>query len=150
MRNYQGLLQKYLSKEISIDYKTCAYSFCLFLFYCGYLLLQGTYVASILYLVEIFVCTYIISYLQVYLFWNFDEAERIGIREAVGMLLSTILYTVASYFCGWFGKSLLVSAWFAVYLVFIFLSLFATNLIKRKIDTKELNQMLKGFQEGRG
>lgn len=141
--------KNYLSREISIDYKACAYFFCLFLFYCTYLLLQGTYVASILYLGEMFICTYIVSYLQVYLFWNFDEADRIGIKEAVGMLISALLYTLVSYLCGWFEKSLMASVYFMVYLVFIFLSLYVTNLIKRRIDTKELNQMLKGFKEGR-
>ncbi len=144
-----NFLQKYLSREISIDYKACAYFFCIFIFYCGYLLFQNIYVASILHLVEIFVCTYIISYLQVYLFWNFDEAERMGIKETVGLILSTILYTISSFFLGWFDHRIGISAWFTVYLLLVFMSIFVTNLIKRRIDTNELNQMLKGFKEGR-
>ena len=138
--------QSYLSKEISIDYKACAYFLCILAFYCVYLMLQGIYKVSILYLAEIFVSTYVIGYIQVYLFWNFDEADHLGTKEILGMLLSVGMYTLAGFFLGWFEKEW---DWFAIYLIFIFLSIFTVNYMKRKLDTKELNQMLKGFKEGR-
>ena len=85
-------LRKYLSNEIVIEYKACLYFFCLLVFYCVYLLWRNVYSASILYMVEMVLTSYIMGYLQNYVFHNFDEAERLGKKEVFAVLVSIRQY----------------------------------------------------------
>ena len=75
------LWERYLTKEIGIEFKACLYFFAILFFYCMYRILTGSLDASIIHMAEMIFACYIIGYIQVYLLWNFDEAEALGLKE---------------------------------------------------------------------
>lgn len=139
-------LRKYLSNEIAIEYKACLYFFCLLVFYCVYLLWRNVYSASILYMVEMVLTSYIMGYLQIYVFHNFDEAERLGKREILGIFCCTCIYTAVSFGFCWFERNLRVTAMFFVFIFFSYVCIYLNNKIKRMIDTERLNDMLTEYK----
>ena len=139
-------LRKYLSNEIVIEYKACLYFFCLLVFYCVYLLWRTVYSASILYMVEMVLTSYIMGYLQNYVFHNFDEAERLGKKEVFGILCCTCIYTAVSFGFRWFERNLRVTAMFFVFVFFSYVCIYLNNKIKRMIDTERLNGMLTEYK----
>lgn len=140
------LWELYLTKEIGIEFKSCLYFFAFLFFYCVYRVIGGVFVADMLHMLELILTCYIIGYLQVYLLWNFDEADSLGIRECFGMVLCTVLYCAVSYFFKWFDRSLLATAIFAVYILLTYLCVFFIYKSKRHIDDKRLNEDLRLFQ----
>ena len=139
--------KRYLSDEIAIEYKACLYFFVILFFYCVCLIWNGMYSARILYMAEMILTTYCIGYMQVYWLHNFDEAERLSGREAAAMFFCTGLYTGASFLFGWFGQNMAVTGIFFCYILFMYLCAYLANKIKRRIDTENLNKMLKEFKE---
>ena len=71
-----SLWEAYLTREIGIEFKACLYFFAILFFYCVYRLINGSREAGILEMAEMIVTCYIIGYIQVYVFGNFDEAEN--------------------------------------------------------------------------
>ncbi|MBR3524669.1 MAG: DUF3021 family protein [Lachnospiraceae bacterium] len=140
------LWERYLTREIGIEFKACLYFFAFLFFYCVWRMICGSFEASILHMGEMIVCCYVIGYVQVYAFGNFDEAECLKLKECAGMLLCTAVYGAVSYFCGWFEGKLLVTLCFAVYILLTYLCVFLIYRTKRKIDDKTLNEELKLFQ----
>ena len=143
---YSGF-KRYIRDEIAIEYKACLYFFAVLFFYCCYLIYNGIYSARILYMFEMIAATYFMGYLQVYGLHNFDEAERLSGREAAAMFFCTGLYTAVSYFCGWFGRNVVLTGIFFFYVLFLYWCAYLVNKIKRTIDTENLNKMLKEFKE---
>ncbi|MCR5501486.1 MAG: DUF3021 family protein [Lachnospiraceae bacterium] len=141
-----SLWERYLTKEIGIEFKACLYFFAVLFFYCIYRLLTGSKDAAILHMAEMIVSCYIIGYLQVYVFWNFDEADSFGIKEAAGVAVCTLIYGLLSYFLGWFGKNIFVTLGFAAYLVMTYACVILIYRTKRRIDDKELNRELALFK----
>ena len=140
------LFERYLTKEIGIEFKACLYFFAILFFYCVYKLVNGVYVAGILHMAEMIFACYIIGYIQVYVFWNFDEADEPGGKEILGMVLCTAVYTLLSYFLNWFDKSLWLSLGFAAYMLVVYICVFLIYRSKRRIDDRILNEELKAFQ----
>lgn len=138
--------ERYLVKEIGIEFKACLYFYALLLFYCIYKLCFGVFVADILHMTEMIFFAYLMGYLQVYLLWNFDEADQFKSKEIFGMLVCTALYTGLSYWGNWFNRNLWVTAGFAAYLVFLYICVFFIYKIRRKIDEKILNSDLDLFK----
>ena len=95
-----SLWERYLTKEIGIEFKACLYFYALLFFYCVYRVCVGNTVAEILHMAEMIFLTYIVGYLQVYLLWNFDESDHLGKKEMFGIAVGTAIYTAVSYFCG--------------------------------------------------
>ena len=95
---------------------------------------------------EMILTCYIIGYIQVYLFGNFDEADSLGVREYVGAFVCIILYSLVSYFGGWFEKKVLVTLILAAYTVLLYFCVFLIYRTKRRIDDKKLNEELMLFQ----
>ena len=143
-----SLWELYLTKEISIEFKACLYFFAFLFFYCVYRIVNGVYDASILHMAELIFACYIIGYIQVYLLWNFDEADYLGGKEILGMVLCTAIYSFLSWLFNWFDKSLLVSLLFAAYLFLVYFCVYLIYKWKRIIDDKKLNEDLKLFQAG--
>ena len=114
-----SLWERYLTKEIGIEFKACLYFFGVLFYYCTYRLCIGVTVAEILHMAEMIFLTYAVGYLQVYVFWNFDEADAINKKELIGIIICTIIYTVVSYIGNWFDKNPYVTFGFAAYIVFI-------------------------------
>ena len=78
-----SLWERYLTKEIGIEFKACLYFYALLFFYCVYRVCVGSTVAEILHMAEMIFLTYIVGYLQVYLLWNFDESDHLGKKECL-------------------------------------------------------------------
>ena len=147
--NNQGrttLWERYLTKEIGIEFKACLYFFAILFFYCVFRVAGGNYNAGILHMAEMIFSCYFIGYIQVYLFRNFDEAESLGAVEWTGMILCILAYCLISYLGGWFDKKLLVTAIFAGYLLLTYICVFLIYKTKRRIDDKHLNEELRLFQ----
>lgn len=140
------LWELYLTKEIGIEFKACLYFFALLFFYCVYRIINGIYDASILHMTELIFTCYIIGYIQVYLLWNFDEADNLGTKEVFGMVLCTIVYTFLSFLFNWFDKNILVSFLFGAYILLSYFCVYLIYKYKRIIDDKKLNEDLELFK----
>ena len=147
IENYKKYWNSYLSKEIAIEYKACLYFYSILVFYCLYLATKGVFQASVLYMCEMILSTYLMGYLQIYCLDNFDEAERFGGTGLLKTLLCSGIYTGASYVFGWFDKKLWITVVFFLFFVFAYWCVYLINKIKRDIDTKNLNEMLEQFKE---
>lgn len=148
MKNHKKptLWELYLTKEIGIDFKSCLYFFAFLFFYCIYRILGGVYDASILHMAELIFTCYIIGYIQVYLLWNFDEADSLGVKEVIGMVVCTFVYCAVSWIFSWFAKDIVVTLIFGAYILFTYFCVYLIYKYKRIIDDKKLNEDLKLFQ----
>ncbi|AJD55403.1 hypothetical protein PHG01_01014 [Streptococcus mutans PKUSS-HG01] len=119
------------------------------IFDAGFQLWHHQYHISILFLIEMITCAYIVTYVQVYLFNDFDEAKRFSLKEWVELLACIILYDLLAYLLGWFGRGNVawVLIFFSVYLLICYFSIYIANKIKRKIDTNRLNQLLEDYKK---
>ncbi len=142
----KSLWEAYLTREIGIEFKACLYFFAILFFYCVYRVICGIYDANILHMGEMILTSYAICYIQVYLFRNFDEAEKLKGREILGLLVCTALYAAVSFFGKWFDDRVFVYIGFAVYILVMYLCVFLIYKTKRKIDDRKLNDDLKLFQ----
>ena len=141
-----SLWERYLTNEIGIEFKSCLYFFAILFFYCMYKVINGSMEANIIHMAEMIFSCYIICYLQILVFWNFDEADRLGLKECVGMIICTLIYTLVSFIGGWFDKKIAPSLIMAAYIVVMYLCVFFIYKTKRRIDDKKLNEDLKLFQ----
>lgn len=139
--------QRYLKIEVMVDYKACIYFFCMLFFYCMYLLTQHIFAANMLHMLEMIIAAYVMGYLQVCLFSNFDEAEHIGKKEIIFMFICTLLYTGCSYLFGWFDKNPAATGLFALFIFLSFWCMYLANKIKRAADTEQLNEMLAAYKQ---
>ena len=139
-------LERYLSKEIGIEFKACLYFFCILFFYCVCRMVGGDWNASILHMGEMILLTYGMGYFQLFCLNNFDEGEKLGVRETFYILLCVGIYTLVAWVCKWFDSFLLL-LFFALYLCLAYVCAFLVYKIKRNLDSKALNEELKEFQE---
>ncbi len=140
------LWERYLTHEIGIEFKACLYFFAILFFYCVYRMINGVFNADMIHMAEMILTCYIIGYVQVYAFNNFDEADKLKTREYAGIVVCTCIYTLVSYFGNWFEKSIIVSLILAAYILFTYFCVFLIYRSKRRIDDKKLNEELKLFQ----
>ena len=140
------LWELYLTKEIGIEFKACLYFFAILFFYCIVRIIGGSFVADMLHMLEMILVCYAIGYIQVYLLWNFDEADNLGGKEFFGMVICTLVYSILSYVFSWFDKKLVATLIFAAYLMLTYICVFFIYKSKRYIDDKRLNEDLRIFQ----
>lgn len=141
-------LERVISREIAIEYKACLYFACIMFFYMVYLLWKGIDTVGVWVIWEMVLSAYAVGYLQCYLLWNFDEAERIGKKEVCAGLLCTGLYAGVSWGFDWYGKNPAVTLLFTGYMLLCYQCVFWANKIKRTIDTRNLNKMLDAYKKG--
>lgn len=139
-------LERYLCKEIGIEFKACLYFFCILFFYCVCRIVAGNWNAGILHMTEMILLTYSMGYFQLFCLNNFDEGEKLGLREAFYILLCVGIYTLAAWVCKWFSNPLLL-LFFALYLCLAYVCAFWVYKVKRDLDSRALNEELKEFQE---
>ena len=144
--NKPSLCERYLTKEIGIEFKACLYFFAFLFYYCLYRLYLGLTVAEILHMAEMIFSTYIVGYIQVFLLCNFDESDSFGKMEILGILICTSIYVALSYFCGWFDRNVYVTIGFSAYLIFMYVCVYMVYKYRRKIDDKILNYDLDMFK----
>ena len=140
-------MKKFISLEIGIEIKACLYFAIILFFYFAYQVIQGSLYASIIRMIEIVLTAYAMSYLQVYLLHNFDEAERIDVHVVIRTLLCSVLYTAASFFFRWYDRNLIATICYFLYMLLCYLCVFLIYKIKRDIDTAQLNQELEAFKK---
>ena len=140
------LWERYLTKEIGIEFKACLYFFAILFFYCMYRIITGSMDASIIHMAEMIFACYIIGYIQVYLLWNFDEADAVGVREIAGVAICTLIYSLLSHFLGWFDGNIYVTLGLAAYLIVTYVCVILIYKTKRNIDDKKLNEDLALFK----
>lgn len=141
--------ERYLTKEIGIEFKACLYFFAILFFYCMYQVICGVYEADILHMAEMIFMTYAMGYLQVYLLSDFDEGEVLGGKEIGYLMFCSLLYGGVSWLGGWFDRNLWVCVGFFFYIAFTYVCAFLVYKAKRRIDEKLLNEDLRTFQERR-
>ena len=140
------LWERYLTKEIGIEFKACLYFFAILFFYCMYRIITGSMDASIIHMAEMIFACYIIGYIQVYLLWNFDEADAVGVREIAGVAICTLIYSLLSHFLGWFDRNIYVTLGLAAYLIVTYVCVILIYKTKRNIDDEKLNEDLALFK----
>lgn len=145
-----SLLERYLVVEIAIEFKACIYFFSILFFYSTYRLIGGSREADILHMGEMILLTYGMGYFQRYVLGNFDEGERLGVREALYLFLCVGIFAAVSYLGNWFGRSALGTVFFALFMVVAYLCGFLVYKLKRVLDAKQLNEDLRAFQERGG
>ena len=95
---------------------------------------------------EMILVTYIMGYIQVFLLWNFDEAEQLGKKEILGICICTPLYAFVSYVCNWFDRNICVTIGFVLYVVLFYVCVYFVYRCRRRIDDKILNSDLEMFK----
>ena len=140
-------VKKFISLEIGIEIKACLYFAIILFFYFAYQVIQGSLYASIIRMIEIVLTAYAMSYLQVYLLHNFDEAEQIDVHVVIRALFCSVLYTAVSFFFRWYDRNLTATGCYFLYMLLCYLCVFLIYKIKRDIDTALLNQELKAFKK---
>lgn len=140
------LWERYLTKEIGIEFKACLYFFAILFYYCIYRICMGEMNASILHMAEMIITAYAIGYVQVFLLWNFDEAEQLKGKEVLGMILCSLIYTGISLIGNWFEKNIWVTIGYFAYMIFLYICVFFVYKCRRKIDDKILNDDLAMFK----
>ena len=141
-----SLWERYLTKEIGIEFKACLYFFAILFFYCMYRLCLGKTVADMIHMAEMIGLAYLVGYLQVYLLWNFDESDDMGWREVTGIGICTAVYVTVSYLGGWFERNLYVTAGYAAYMVLTYVCVHLVYRCRRRIDDRILNSELELFK----
>lgn len=141
-----SLWERYLSREIGIEFKACLYFFCVLFYYGVYRLCTGRNTAELLHMAEMILLCYAAGYLQVYALWNFDEAEKLGKKETAGLVICVLIYTAGSWLFNWLDRSAAATAGFAAWTGVMFLSAFLVYRYRRILDDKKLNEDLKIFQ----
>ncbi len=140
-------LERYLLEEIGVEFKACIYFFCYLFFYSVYKLLGGSTSANIIHMAEMIFLTYGMCYIQIYLMKDFDEGEEFKLRELLLSSLCGVIYTLTSWFFGWFDKNVTVTIVFFLFVVFAYFCGFLVYKIRRTLDAKALNEDLKAFKE---
>ena len=97
-------------------------------------------------MIEMICATYIIGYLQFYVMANFDEEDEFSWKTVVYSLLCSLIYMVVAIFCKWYDGMVFVNAGFFAFMEFCYLSYFFIYRMKKRIDTRILNQELREFQ----
>ncbi len=91
-----------LSKEISIKYKAGIYSLCHLFYIAIFLMNQQIFQISLAQLAQIVLLAWFINHIEIYIFDNFDEADRISLKWWLSVLICSILYMIAAYVMKWF------------------------------------------------
>lgn len=141
--------KKFLAWEISIEIKACLYFAIILFYYFLYCILQGSFYASILCMVEIILTAYAVSYLQVYVLKNFDESECFSGSVIGKSLLCTAIYTTTGYILNWFDRNRIATLCFFAYMLLAYICVFLIYKIKRDFDTASLNRELEHFKKQR-
>ncbi|MCM1038476.1 MAG: DUF3021 domain-containing protein [Roseburia sp.] len=142
--------KKFLSLEIGIEIKACLYFAIILFYYFLYCILQGSFYASIPQMAEIVLTAYAMSYLQVYVLKNFDEAERFDKNVTIMSVLCSAIYTTVSYALSWFDKNRTATLCFFAYMLLTYTCVFLIYKLKRDIDTALLNRELEHFKNRKG
>lgn len=140
-------IEQYLTKKIGAEIKCCLTFFLILCFYCLYRWVGGLTEAGIIHMLEMILLAYVLQWIQVLIHADFDEVDRLGLKEWMVILLGSLIYAFVGHIGKWFDNSIAVSIAFWFYMVIAYLCTFLIYKIKRVIDAKLLNMDLKYFKE---
>lgn len=140
-------IEQYLTKKIGTEIKCCLTFFLILCFYCLYRWIGGLTEAGIIHMLEMILLAYVLQWIQVLIHADFDEVDRLGLKEWMVILLGSLIYAFVGHIGKWFDNSIAVSIAFWFYMVIAYLCTFLIYKIKRVIDAKLLNMDLKHFKE---
>ena len=89
---------------------------------------------------------YILGWIQMLLGSDFDEVDRLNLKDWFVVTGASVVYVLASLIFNWFDRSIAVTLIFALYMVISYLSIFLIHTMKRVIDAKLLNEDLEKFK----
>lgn len=138
-----------LSQEINIKYKASIYSICHLFYIAIFLINQQKYEISLIQLAQIVLLAWAINHIEIYIFANFDEADQLTGKWWLSALICSVLYMIAANWLNWFQGNLSVLVGFGTYQLFCYWGVYINNKIKRHIDSKQLNQLLKTYKQGK-
>lgn len=139
-------LERFLIKELGIEFKAALYFYTIFFFYFAYRIWSGSVQADLLVLVEMIATTYVMGYVQVFLLGNFDEAEEVDIAVVVKVLCSTLVYAGISYLGKWFDRNIIVTVIYFVFMLLCYGCVYWVYSFRRSVSTKEMNEELQAFK----
>ncbi len=147
MSKLRNFLELYITRKIGAEIKCCLTFLLILCYYAVYRWVNGFAEAGILHMFEMVWAAYILEWVQVLLHCDFDEVDRLGVKEWAMMLCGSAVYAVSGHLLGWFDGNIAVAVGFGAYMVVCYLCTFWVYAIKRSIDAKMLNSDLKRFQE---
>ena len=139
--------ERYLTMKIGVEIKCCLSFLLILCYYCIYRLFCGIADASILHMLEMILLAYVLGWIQVLLGSDFDEVDRLRLKEWLVVLLGSCVYALAGHWGSWFDGNIPVCIGFGIYMVCAYLCTFLVYKLKRVIDAKHLNDDLKLFQK---
>lgn len=142
-----ALIERWLTIKIGVEIRCCLTFFLMLFFYCVYRLLIGSAEANIWHIVEMIGAAYLFGWVQALLHADFDEMDRVGLKEMAVMTAGAAVYTLTAVLGGWFDGSLRIAGLFMVYMIGCGLCTVLICWIKRTIDARLLNDDLKEFQQ---
>ncbi len=144
------LVEKWLTVKIGVEVRCCLTFFLMAFYYCVFRLLNGSPEAAILHLAEMMGVAYLFGWVQALLHADFDEMDRLGLREWAVIIAGSAVYTLTAWLCGWYAGRPLALLLFFMYMVGCGLCTLLIYAIKRAVDAKLLNDDLRAFQQRNG
>ncbi len=138
---------KFLSREIEIEFKAALYFYTILFFYFACQLFSGSMTADIIIIIEMIVTAYVMGFVQVYMLGNFDEAEQFTRKEALKIVGCSAAYSIVSYLGGWFERDLLITAIYFVFMFAAYGSAYWLYSVRRAVNTREMNRELEAFKQ---
>lgn len=149
-RKLLQLAEKWITIKIGVEVRCCLTFFLMVCYYCVYRLLTASGQAGILHLAEMAGAAYLFGWVQALLHADFDEMDRLGLREWSVILAGGAVYTITAWIGGWFTAYAIALPLFFVYMVGCSLCTLLIYYIKRTIDARLLNDDLQRFQQRSG
>lgn len=146
-KKLMALIERWLTIKIGVEVRCCLTFFLMAFFYCVYRLLSGTSAADIWHLTEMMAVAYLFGWVQALLHADFDEMDRLGLKEWAVLISGAAVYALTAWLGGWFAGSALMIGIFFVYMVGCGLCTLLIYYIKRTIDSRLLADDLKQFQQ---
>ena len=149
-KKLMALIERWITIKIGVEVRCCMTFFLMAFFYCMYRLLTGSAEASIWHLAEMMGAAYIFGWIQALLHADFDEMDRLGLKEWAVLISGAAVYALTAWLGGWFAGSALITGLFFVYMVGCGLATLLIYYIKRTIDSRLLVDDLREFQQRTG
>lgn len=149
-KKLMALIERWITVKIGVEVRCCLTFFLMAFFYCMYRLLTGSAEASIWHLAEMMGAAYIFGWIQALLHADFDEMDRLGLKEWTVLISGAAVYALTAWLGGWFAGSSLITGLFFLYMIGCGLATLLIYYIKRTIDSRLLGDDLKQFQQHEG
>ncbi len=143
----RDFLEAYLTRKIGAEIKCCLMFFMMLCYVGLFRFLTGGAAVLLRHLLEMMLLAYVLQWIQVLLKSDFDEIDRLSLKEWAMLIVFSAVDAAEGHLLGWFDGSLPVAGGFFLYMMVSYLCIYWIYAIKRHIDAKFLNHDLKQFQQ---